>query len=128
MYKCMLCLIVFLLGSYCKIFTVKALVGFRILESIASAHHLSTGSLQGGKFLITGPTKYFLYFSCDYSQSFNINFLWFLLKKKLGLVLMDMKDDKDEMQAQLRLQDLKMNLLAKKLAGLDLSTHHLDNA
>jgi hypothetical protein len=57
------------------------------------------------------------------------------MKLLLGRVLMDMKDDKDEillqmdeMQAHLRLQDLKMNLLAKKLASLDLSTLHLDNA
>jgi hypothetical protein len=49
-------------------------------------------------------------------------------------VLMDRKDDKDkvllqldEIQAQLRLQDLKMNLLAKKLMRLDLSTITLAN-
>jgi hypothetical protein len=56
------------------------------------------------------------------------------MKLLLGRVLMDRKDDKDkvllqldEIQAQLRLQDLKMNLLAKKLMGLDLSTITLAN-
>jgi hypothetical protein len=52
------------------IFTVKALVGFRIVESLASAHHIPTGSYREANFVITGPATQFLYFSCDYSQLF----------------------------------------------------------
>jgi len=48
--------------------------------------------------------------------------------------MMDKKDDKeeimlhlDEIQAQLHLQDLKMNLLAKNIVGMDLSTLSLND-
>jgi hypothetical protein len=56
------------------------------------------------------------------------------MKLLLGKAMMDKKDDKeeimlhlDEIQAQLHLQDLKMNLLAKKIVGMDLSTLGLDD-
>jgi hypothetical protein len=60
--------------------------------------------------------------------------LYWHMKLLLGRAMMDRKDDKeeillqlDEIQAQLWLQDLKMNLLAKKIVGMDLSTLILDD-
>jgi hypothetical protein len=49
------------------------------------------------------------------------------MKSLLGRALADIKDDKeeimlqlDEMQSQIRLLDHKMNLLARKIVGIDL--------
>jgi hypothetical protein len=60
--------------------------------------------------------------------------LYLHMKILLGKAMMDKKDDKeeimlhlDEIQAQLHLQDLKMNLLAKKIVGMDLSTLSLND-
>jgi hypothetical protein len=52
------------------IFTVKALIGFRIVESLASTHHIPMGAYREVNFVITGPATQFLYFSCDYPQLF----------------------------------------------------------